>query len=231
LDKIKENEMKEKTIKEYKRRLRLILKSKLNGKNKITAINTWAVAIFRYGGGIIDWRENELKSIDRKTRKTMTMYGGLHPKSDVDRLYMKRKDGGRGLSGVEYVVRGEENNLGFYILNSEEKLIQGVRLCGTIVTEGTINSNEFKKQRLQNLKEKWVHKKMYGQFVRNRPEQVDKDKSWLWLSKGDLKVETEALLCAAQEQALRTNYVKESIKEDMTTLLGRFIGISVRNMD
>ena len=39
LDKIKENEMKEKTIKEYKRRLRLILKSKLNGKNKVAAIN------------------------------------------------------------------------------------------------------------------------------------------------------------------------------------------------
>ena len=39
LDQIKENEMKEKTIKEYKRRLRLVLKSKLNGKIKITAIN------------------------------------------------------------------------------------------------------------------------------------------------------------------------------------------------
>ena len=38
LDKIKENKMKEKT-KEYKRRLRLVLKSKLNGKNKITAKN------------------------------------------------------------------------------------------------------------------------------------------------------------------------------------------------
>ena len=39
LDKIKENEMKEKTIKEYKQRLRLLLKSKLNGKNNIRAIN------------------------------------------------------------------------------------------------------------------------------------------------------------------------------------------------
>ena len=39
LDKIKENEMKEKTIKEYKRRLRLVVKSKLNRKNKIIAIN------------------------------------------------------------------------------------------------------------------------------------------------------------------------------------------------
>ena len=35
MDKIKGNETKQKTIKEYKRRLRLMLKSKLNGKNKI----------------------------------------------------------------------------------------------------------------------------------------------------------------------------------------------------
>ena len=53
LDKIKETEMKEKITKEYKRRQRLILKSKLNGRNKVTVINTWAVAIFRYGAGII----------------------------------------------------------------------------------------------------------------------------------------------------------------------------------
>ena len=92
LDKIKENEMKEKTIKEYKRRHRLILKSKLNGKNKVTAINVWAVAVFRYGAGIIQWKESELKDVDRKSRKTMTMYGALHPQSNVDRLYVKRKE-------------------------------------------------------------------------------------------------------------------------------------------
>ena len=48
-DKIKEKEMKEKTVVEYKRRLRLILKSKLNGFNKITAINTWAGAFLLMG--------------------------------------------------------------------------------------------------------------------------------------------------------------------------------------
>ena len=56
LDKIKENEMKEKTIKEYKQRLRLVLKSKPNGKNKITAINAWAVAVLRYGAEILRWK-------------------------------------------------------------------------------------------------------------------------------------------------------------------------------
>ena len=101
LDKIKETEMNKKKTKEHKRRQRLILKPKLNGKNKVTAINTWAVAIFRYGAGIIQWKASELKDLDRKSRKKMTMYGGLHPKSDVDRLYVKRKEGGRGLISVE----------------------------------------------------------------------------------------------------------------------------------
>ena len=36
------------TIKEYKSRLRLVLKSKLNRKSKITAANEWALAVFRY---------------------------------------------------------------------------------------------------------------------------------------------------------------------------------------
>ena len=45
---IKEHEMKIKITTEYKRRLRLILKSKLNGKNKIQAINTWTVALLSW---------------------------------------------------------------------------------------------------------------------------------------------------------------------------------------
>ena len=40
------------------------------------------------------------------------------------------------------------------------------------------------------------------------PETIDKNRTWQWLSKKDLKVGTEALHCAAQEQAIRTNYVK-----------------------
>ena len=69
---------------------------------------------------------------NKKSRKTMTMYGGLHPKSDVDRLYMKRKEGGRGLIGVERCVREEENSLGFYVANSCENLIRGVGTAGQL---------------------------------------------------------------------------------------------------
>ncbi|XP_047484939.1 uncharacterized protein LOC125036390 [Penaeus chinensis] len=126
LDKIKEAEMKDTIGKEYKRRLRLALRSKLNGKNKVSAINTWAVAIFRYGSGIIQWRENELKDLNRQTRKTITMYGAFHPKSDVDRLYVKRRDGGRGLISIERCVKDEESTLKVYVSKSQEKLLKGV---------------------------------------------------------------------------------------------------------
>ena len=158
--------MKEKITKEYKQRQRLILKSKLNGRNKVTAINTWAVAIFRYGAGIIHWKAGELKDLDRKSRKTMTMYRGLHPKSDVEILYVKRKEGGRGLISVERCIREEENSLGFYVANSEENLIRGVLTAETINTRETITSVEFKKQREKELKEKLSEKRMQGQFIR-----------------------------------------------------------------
>ena len=165
LDKIKENEMKDKTIKEYKQRLRLILKSKLNGRNKIKAINTWAVAVFRYGAGIIQWKESELKNVDRKSRKTMTMYGALHPKSDVDRLYIKRKEGGRGLMSVEHCVREEENSLSFYVANSEENLVKGVSAAGTINTDATLTSGEFKKEIAGRLQQNWLKRKCMNSLL------------------------------------------------------------------
>ena len=53
-EKVKEKEMKTEFVREYKRS-RLILRSKLNEKNKIKAINSWAVAIMRYGAGVLEW--------------------------------------------------------------------------------------------------------------------------------------------------------------------------------
>ena len=110
-DKMKEKEMTTEFVREYKRKLRLILRSKLNGKNKIKAINSCAVAIMRYGAGVLEWRFDELKELDRKTRKLLTIHKGLHPKTDVDRLYVSRKEGGRGLMSCESTIRSEENNL------------------------------------------------------------------------------------------------------------------------
>ena len=37
-------------------------------------------------------------------------------------------------------------------------------------------SGEFKKQKVQELKQNWSEKKMHRQYVREMPEKVDKDK-------------------------------------------------------
>ena len=128
LDKIREmKEMKEKITKEYKQRQRLILKSKLNGRNKVTAINTWAVAVLRYVARIIQWKARELNDLDTKSRKTIMKYEGLYPKSDVERLYVKRKEVGRGFISLEQCIREEESSLRFYVANSQENLLRGYR--------------------------------------------------------------------------------------------------------
>ena len=44
-----------------------------------------------------------------------------------------------------------------------------------------------KNQIEQELKQKWIEKKIYGQFIREMPENVDENKTWQWLSKCDLK--------------------------------------------
>ena len=43
------------------------------------------------------------------------------------------------------------------------------------------------------LKKKWKNKVMHGQYIRNMDSQlISEEDMFLWLSKGDLKVETES---------------------------------------
>lgn len=57
-------DMKGKFASEYKGRLKLVMKSKFNGRNKIFVINTWAGEVLRYGAGILKWTKDELKNTD-----------------------------------------------------------------------------------------------------------------------------------------------------------------------
>ena len=74
---------------------------------------------------------------------------------------------------------------------------------------------------------------MYEQFIREMPEEINKDLSWKWLVQNDLKVQTEATICAAQEQALRTNYAKDKIDKTLKNQLCRMFcerGETVRHI-
>ena len=131
---------KEKIKKEYLRRVRKVAQSKLNGGNLIQAINTWAVSLIRYAGGIIEWTKQELKELDRRTRKLLIMNGGLHPRDCVARLYVPRKHDGRGLTSVEDCINQARLSLERYVQSSEEDLLKAVREEDT---GSPGNSNQF----------------------------------------------------------------------------------------
>ena len=90
--------------------------------------------------------------------------------------------------------------MGLCLRGSNEMLLKSLKKVDIVKTENRMDKEDFKGK---------IPK--YGQFVREMPEEIDKDLSWKWLVQSDLKVQTEATICAAQEQALRTNYTKNKI--------------------
>ena len=121
-------------------------------------------------------------------------------------------------------VKAEENNLAWYLKNSNERLLTGVRGIGILNSDAAKKKREYKQERQNATLNRWKEKKMHGQFLRDMPETVDKNKIWEWTRKSDLKIGTEALIFAVQEQALRTNYVKFNIDKSVDSPLCRLCG-------
>ena len=59
-------------------------------------------------------------------------------------------------------------------------------------------------------KQKLEEKQLYGCF-KQLINNISLEKTWMWLRKGNLKRETESLLIAARNNAIRTNHIKARI--------------------
>ena len=214
LDKTLSVEMKDRIITEYTRRVKKLCKSKLSGGNLIKGINAWAVSVIRYSAGILDWTVEDLAVMDRRTRKILAINGDMHTRSHVARLYLSRKEGGRGLISIEECVKKETKSLHDYANESEEWMILAAMKEKVLYEEETAKDYH---QRIQEEKtENWKGKPLHGEFMRQVDEVMGED-SWRWLRNGFLKKETEGLILAAQEQALRTNAIKHKIDKTSET--------------
>ena len=89
----------------------------------------------------------------------MTLYGALHPESDVDTVYVARQKGGRGLISCVVCVKAEENSLAWYVRNSNEKSMAGVRKIKMLDSEGKREKTEFKRDRQNGSLNRWKEKK------------------------------------------------------------------------
>ena len=96
-DTIKQTEIYEKIRKENLRRARKQQKSHQR-------INIWVVSLVRYAEPFLKCTREELRLFNQRRRKLMTTWKALHQRDDIDRLYVSRREGRRGLTNIEYCV-------------------------------------------------------------------------------------------------------------------------------
>ena len=125
-----------------------------------------------------------MTSMDRRTRKILAMNGCLHTRSNVARLYLPRKEGGRGLIGIEESVRKERKSLYGYLRESTEWMLQAALKEKVVVEEENLHDYErrIKEEKVKSWKEKALH----GEFVQQTSD-VAGEESWRWLRNGFLK--------------------------------------------
>ena len=112
-------------------------------------LETWRDLLSLKPSANTDVTLDELRQMDQRTRKLMTMHEALHLRDDMDRLYVSRKDGGRGLSSIEVSVDASIQRLEDYIEKHERGLITAIRNN----TDNTIDSRMTKTR-----KQKWDEK-------------------------------------------------------------------------
>lgn len=193
----------------------------MNSKNLINAINTYAVPVLTYSFGILKYSDTDLNELDRMTRTTFTKFRIHHPKSAIQRLYLSREEGGRGLINIYQLCRSQENNMRLYFHNSDNALLRRISEVDENYSalnlnnrQGTIQDNRTKEEAQLT----WQNKTLHGKYpnLLNNPV-VDKTTSLMWLKEGYLHPETEGFIIAIQDCTIRTrNYEKYILKSPET---------------
>ena len=112
-----------------------------------------------------------------------------------------RKEGGRELASIEDSVDTSIQRQEDYI---------GKHVGGLIIAIRNDTKNTIDNRMTKTRKQKWEGKQLHGRFIR-LINNISHDKTWTWLRKGNFKRETESLLMAAQNRAIRINHIKASI--------------------
>ena len=110
---------------------------------------------------------------------------------------------------VEDVVQYKSHNLKQYTRGSETEII---RKAGVVIKVDSVQcSQEYRNGQKETRLKNWKSKAMNGH--RRQTEENAAKETWQWMKRGSLKRETESLIIAAQDQALRTNYRNAKIEE------------------
>lgn len=227
--------IKERMKKLFKKRVNDISKTLLNAKNKVTAINQYAIPYLTYSFGIVKWSPTDIDEIERNLRKCLR-YNRMHdPKSAVERICLPRNLGGRGIMDIKTLYNKQIESLRLYFMNNEEfKVVCGADDNCTALHLKTTNyiQNVVPKTIEQNI-DTWKQKTLHGVFPNQMSESyIDSQASNLWLTNGDLFAETEGFMLSIQDRVVPTkNYRKYILHQDIENDDCRLCKQSVENID
>ena len=112
----------------------------------------------------------------------------LYPRDHIDRLYMSRKEEGRGLVSAEDNVDASMQRLKNYIKKS--------KVSSTTAANCSRRDIITDRKATKTRKQKWNEKQLYGYF-KQQSDKIAHETTWTWLKNGNLKRKTESLLIAA----------------------------------
>lgn len=218
-NRIAHTEMKRKLQNDFKSRLYKLVKSKLNGKNLITSVNTYAIPVISYSFGIVKWSKTDLRNLQRTIRTIMTRYNIHHPKSCTERMTLPRRMGGRGLLDLELLHDRQIESLRKYFTTKAEtsNLIKSIVEVDQKLTPLNLKSDEYEysSSTIEEKIRRWSEKSLHGRYYHSLHDtNVDQQMSNRGLLDSGIYAETEGFMLAIQDEVIATrNYLKHIIKD------------------
>ena len=218
---------KKRVTSEHYKRVKKIWKSKLSAYNKHVAHNAFAVLVLIPTFDLLNWTINETEQIDIKTRKILCMTRNFHRNSDIDRLYLKRKNGGRGLKCIKTTYEARflavrrhllsQKNTNRYlacVINHEESKL--LRVGRELLANKSFQDNEnwkpsflsrtYVREVLKIKSESFTNKSLHG-YIRKKikeNEDVDQKLTYQWSNSKYISSHFQAYTCAIHEQEIGT---------------------------
>ena len=172
-----------------------------------------------------------MREIDCKTRKQLAISGNFHTNGDVDRSYIPKSEGGRGLksnvrmydsrivsvaqhlelnkshnTGLQFVAEQEQND----IVRLKEKLLANYEIQWEENTTLKNLSKIFIKADTESQEKIYNAKVIHGYYEKQLEQDpgIDRSLSFLWKKNRYITSECENFLSAIQYQELSTKYLR-----------------------
>ena len=157
-------------------RIDRLLGMRLSGVNVTRMINTYALSVFNYYIGVIDYEEAELEVLDKEIRQILVRNRYHSLEANKQRLYLPRDECGRGITSL---VHKAERIICKLVTNMTEKAPRLESACMIMETLNLLNNRaanirKFCEEKYQGLREikGWATKELIAHQHRSLYNQI-----------------------------------------------------------